>query len=300
MDCHLLDSGDHVVAGNDLYGGTYRLFTSVFARAGIEFTFVDPTDLSAVSSALRPDTRLLWLETPSNPMLRITDLGAAAQLARAVGACTVVDNTFATPVLQRPLEHGADLVLHSVTKYLGGHSDVVGGAIVGVRPELHERLAFLQNSIGGVPGPMDCFLVLRGVKTLPVRMKAHCENARRVAAWLSERTEVERVHFPGLPGHPGHEIAARQMDDFGGMVSFEHTGGVEAGCSVAARTRIFACAESLGGVESLIEHPASMTHASIPPEERRKAGLPDGLIRLSVGIEHIDDLLADLDQALAG
>ena len=296
----LLRAGDRVVAGNDLYGGTYRLFTKVYERFGIQFSFVDTTDPRAVASAFEAETKLLWLETPSNPLLKITDIAALATLARDRGALTAVDNTFATPHLQRPLEHGADIVVHSTTKYLGGHSDVVGGAVVVRDLALGEQLKFLQNAAGAVPGPMDCFLTHRGVKTLHVRMERHCANADRVARFLAAHPRVARVHFPGLPDHPGHAVARRQMSGFGGMVSFELKGSVEDGMAVCSRTKLFACAESLGGVESLIEHPPSMTHASIPPEVRRKAGLADGLIRLSVGIEDPDDLLADLDAALKG
>jgi len=297
----LLRAGDRVVAGNDLYGGTYRIFTKVYERFGLKFTFVDTADLAAVRAAIDSGEppRLVWLETPSNPLLKVSELAAIASMARARGALTVADNTFATPHLQRPLEHGIDIVVHSTTKYLGGHSDVVGGGIVVREGELWNRLQFLQNAAGGVPGPMDCFLTLRGLKTLHVRMERHCRNARRVAAFLAGHRRVRRVYYPGLEGHAGHEVARRQMADFGGMVSFELDGTVEEGMAVCSRTRIFACAESLGGVESLIEHPPSMTHASIPPEVRRAAGLADGLIRLSVGIEDEDDLVSDLESALA-
>lgn len=294
----LLKPGDHVVAGDDLYGGTYRIFTQVFQRYGIEFSFVNAGDVDQVSAAMTERTRFVYVETPSNPLLRLTDIQAAAQVAHAGGALLVVDNTFATPYLQRPLAQGADLVLHSLTKYLGGHSDVVGGALVGSDPGLAEELAFYQNSVGGTGGPMDAFLVLRGTKTLAVRMQRHCENARALAAHLEQHELVERVHYPGLASHPQHELAARQMDDFGGMVSFELAGGVPAGDAFATATRVFTLAESLGGVESLVETPPSMTHASIPPDVRHAAGLADGLVRLSVGIEHIDDLLADVDQAM--
>jgi cystathionine gamma-lyase len=293
-----LEPGDHVVAGDDLYGGTYRLFTKVFQRYGIGFSFVNTGDVDQVRAAMTEHTRYVYVETPSNPLLRLTDIGAAAQVAHAGDALLVVDNTFATPYLQRPLEHGADLVLHSLTKYLGGHSDVVGGALIGSDAGLAEELAFYQNSVGGTGGPMDAFLVLRGTKTLAVRMQRHCENARTLAAHIEQHELVERVHYPGLTSHPQHELAARQMDDFGGMVSFELAGGVPAGNAFATATRVFTLAESLGGVESLVETPPSMTHASIPPEVRHAAGLADGLVRLSVGIEHIDDLLADVDQAM--
>ena len=296
--CHRLRPGDHIVAGNDLYGGTYRIFTKVFERYGIRFSFVDASDPANVKRALTKDTRYVFLETPTNPLLSICDVAACAEIARACGALTVVDNTFATPFLQRPLELGADVVIHSLTKYLGGHSDVVAGALVLNDAALRDELAFFQNAVGGQLGPMDSFLVLRGTKTLAVRMERHCENARRVAEFLRGRPDVERVFYPGLADHPGHAVAARQMRDFGGMVSFELRGGAEAGKAAATATRLFALAESLGGVESLIEVPPLMTHASIPRAEREKAGLRDGLVRLSVGIEHADDLVADLAQAL--
>ncbi len=296
----LLKSGDHVVAGNDLYGGTYRIMRRVFEPLGLRFTFVDTTDGAAFLAAFRPETRMAWIETPSNPLLRITDVAACCAVARQKGAISVVDNTFATPCLQRPLALGADVVLHSTTKYLGGHSDVVGGALVTNDDDLHQRLKFLQNAVGGVPGPLDCFLVLRGTKTLHLRMERHGKNAARIAAWLETHPAVTRVYYPGLSSHPQHDLAKRQMSDFGGMVSFEVRGGLEASRRVAERVRLFALAESLGGVESLLDSPAIMTHASIPAEERRKAGLADGLLRLSVGIEDVDDLLADLAQALEG
>jgi cystathionine beta-lyase/cystathionine gamma-synthase len=289
--------GDHVVAGNDLYGGTYRLFRRVFERYGIRFSFVDTSDPARTAAALEERTRYLYVETPSNPLLRITDLAAMAAIAHRRGALLVVDNTFATPYLQRPLEHGADVVLHSLTKYLGGHSDVVGGALVVDDDALRDELAFFQNAVGGTSGPLDAFLVLRGTKTLALRMERHGENALSIARYLEDHREVERVLYPGLPAHPGHALAARQMAGFGGMLSFELSGGTERANRFASATRVFSLAESLGGVESLIEIPASMTHASIPPEQRRAAGLADGLVRLSVGIEHVDDLIADLEQA---
>lgn len=293
-----LTPGDHVVAGDDLYGGTYRLFTQVFQRYGIDFSFVNTGDVDQVRAAMTEHTRYVYVETPSNPLLRLTDIGAMAQVAHAGDTLLIVDNTFATPYLQRPLEYGADLVLHSLTKYLGGHSDVVGGALIGNEAGLAEELAFYQNSVGGTGGPMDAFLVLRGTKTLAVRMQRHCENARALAAHLEQHDLVERVYYPGLASHPQHELATRQMDDFGGMIAFELAGGVPAGDAFAKATRVITLAESLGGVESLVETPPSMTHASIPPEVRHAAGLADGLVRLSVGIEHIDDLRADVDQAL--
>ncbi|MHC4923674.1 MAG: cystathionine gamma-synthase [Planctomycetota bacterium] len=296
---NLLKSGDHVVSGNDIYGGTYRLFRQVWEQLGLTFTFVDPTDLSEIEGALKDYTKLLWLETPSNPLLRVTDIRGAARLAAKVGARTVVDNTFATPALQEPMALGADIILHSTTKYIGGHSDVVGGALCGNDPETLERLKFFQNSVGAVPGPMDAFLTLRGTKTLHLRMERHCANGRAVAAYLSEHPRVAKVHYPGLESHQGHDVAKRQMKDFGGMVSFELDMPYEQAMKVASSFRLFALAESLGGVESLLDHPASMTHASIPAEERKAAGLEDGLLRLSVGVEDIDDLLADLEQGIA-
>jgi len=294
----LLRQGDHIVAGNDLYGGSYRIMRRVFERFGLTFTFVDTTDVAKTREAFRPNTKLLWIETPSNPLLRVTHIAACADLAKERGALTLVDNTFATPYLQQPLAHGADIVLHSTTKYLGGHSDVVGGALVVNDDKLHERLRFLQNAVGAVPGPMDCFLVLRGTKTLHLRMERHCENATRIAEYLSKHPAVTKVFFPGLASHPQHALAAKQMRASGGMVSFEVRGGLEASRRVAERVRLFALAESLGGVESLLDHPAIMTHASIPAAERHAAGLADGLLRLSVGVEDAEDLIADLQQAL--
>lgn len=294
----MLSSGDHVIAGNDLYGGTYRVFTKVFERFGLKFSFVDTTNLKAIEAAWTPQTKLLWIETPSNPMLKITDLRSACAWARSKGVKVAVDNTFATPVMQRPLGLGADIVVHSTTKYLGGHSDVIGGCALTSDAEIYEKLKFLQNAVGAVPGPMDCFLLLRGTKTLPLRMKKHYENAMAVATHLSAHPQVAKVHYPGLPQHPGHEIAKVQMCGFGGMISFELKGDMERAKRMISATKIFALAESLGGVESLIGHPPSMTHGSIPREERLKAGLVDGLIRLSVGIEDIEDLIEDLDQAI--
>ncbi len=295
-----LAPGDRVVCGDDLYGGTFRLFRRVFAKYGLVLDVVDTTDTAAVARALGKPCRLLWLETPTNPMLRITDLAAVAKLGKQAGALVACDNTFASPCLQRPLELGCDVVMHSATKYLGGHSDVVMGALVLNDDALAEQLAFLQLAIGAVPGPMDCFLVLRGTKTLHLRMARHCANARAIAGFLSEHPQVSAVHYPGLPGHPGHAIAKRQMSDFGGMLSFVLRGSVEDGKRYTTRTKLFALAESLGGVESLIEHPPSMTHASIPAEQRRAAGLHDGLIRLSPGVEDPEDLIEDLDQAFRG
>jgi cystathionine gamma-lyase len=295
---HLLSAGDHVLASDDVYGGTFRIFDKVFRRAGLSFDAVDMTDPANVERALRPETRLVWIESPTNPMLKLADLAAIARVARARGARTVVDNTFATPVFQRPLALGVDLVVHSTTKYLNGHSDVVGGAVVTDDPELHARLAFLQNAVGGVPSPMDSFLVLRGLKTLPVRMERHAANALAVARFLEAQPGVERVLYPGLPSHPQHALARRQMSGFGGMVTFVLRGGLPAATAFLRAVRVFACAESLGGVESLVEHPAIMTHASVPPATRAALGISDGLIRASVGIEHVDDLVDDLRRGL--
>lgn len=293
-----LSPGDHVLCGNDLYGGTYRVFTKVFARFGLDFSFVDMTDLRAVEAAMTPKTKLLWVETPSNPLLKISDLKSLAQAARKGGAKLCVDNTFASPALQNPLALGADVVVHSTTKYLGGHSDVVGGAILTSDEALYKEYRFLQNAVGAVPGPLDCFLVLRGTKTLALRLERHCANAMAVAKHLLAHPEVAKVHYPGLPTHPGHELAKAQMCGFGGMISFELKGDLERAKRMISSCKVFSLAESLGGVESLIGHPASMTHGSIPREERLKAGLSDGLIRLSVGIEDLADLTSDLDQAI--
>lgn len=291
--------GDHVVASNDLYGGTYRLMRQVFGPFGITSSFVDMTDMDTLKAALRPETKLLWIETPTNPLLRVVDISALTKLARERGIVTVVDNTFATPILQVPLALGADMVLHSTTKYLGGHSDVIGGAVCTNNDEWAERLRFIVKSTGAAPGPMDCFLTLRGTKTLHLRMERHCENASRIADWLTAHEKVAKVYYPGLKDHPGHDIAARQMCKFGGMVSFLlKDDSIEAATRVMSSTRIFTLAESLGGVESLLNHPATMTHASIPADERHVAGLHDSLIRVSVGIEDVDDLIADLDSAL--
>ncbi|MFW6265735.1 MAG: cystathionine gamma-synthase [Halanaeroarchaeum sp.] len=295
---NLLEAGDHVVTGNDVYGGTHRIFTQVYEDYDLDFTFVDMTDLEAIEAAFRPETELLWLETPTNPLMSIVDVEGAAEIAHDHDAICAIDNTFATPYLQRPLELGADVVSHSLTKYLGGHSDVVGGALLTNDSDLDERFGFYQNAVGATPAPFDCFLVLRGTKTLPVRMDRHCENARAIAAWLEDHPRVSRVYYPGLERHPGHEIAKKQMDDFGGMLSFELDASLEEASEVVSSTEIFTLAESLGGVESLIEQPAPMTHAAIPREERLEAGLSDGLIRVSVGIEHVDDLVADLGNAI--
>jgi cystathionine gamma-lyase len=295
---HLLSAGDHVVTSDDVYGGTFRIFDKVFRRHGVAFDAVDMTDPSNVARALRPETKLVWIESPTNPMLKLADLAAIARLARERGARTVVDNTFATPFFQRPLSLGIDLVVHSTTKYLNGHSDVVGGAVVTDDADLHARLAFLQNAVGGVPSPMDSFLVLRGLKTLPVRMERHAANALAVARFLEGQPGVERVIYPGLPSHPQHALARGQMRGFGGMVTFVLRGGLSAATAFLRAVRVFACAESLGGVESLIEHPAIMTHASVPPAARAALGISDGLIRASVGIEHVDDLVDDLRRGL--
>lgn len=294
-----LKPGDEVISTNDLYGGSYRLFTTVFANYGITFHFVDLGDLDALRGALNEHTRLVWIETPTNPMMQITDIAAVAEVVKDTDARVVVDNTFASPMLQNPLDLGADMVMHSVTKYLGGHSDVVMGCLMTSDDAWEEELRTLQNSCGSVPGPMDCFLVLRGLKTLHLRMQRHCENGAAVARHLQGHPAVAKVHWPGFEDHPGHDVAARQMHDFGGMVAFTLANNdLETAKQVVASTEVFTLAESLGGVESLIGHPATMTHASIPKEVREKTGVTDGLIRLSVGIEDVADLIADLDQAL--
>lgn len=295
----LLSSGDHVVSGEGVYGGTYRLFQQVLSRLGIEFTFVDSDELDQVRDAMRPNTKLVHIETPANPMMRLTDISAAAAIAHEGGALLSVDNTFASPFNQRPLEHGADIVVHSTTKYLNGHSDVIGGLVVVSDDDLHERLRFLQNAAGAVPGPWDSWLVLRGTKTLHLRMRAHNENGQRIAEWLEGRGEVEQVHFPGLPSHPQHALARRQMDGYTGMISVE-MGSAERAKRFVEGVRIFALAESLGGVESLIGLPAVMTHASVPADRRQRLGVTDGLVRLSCGVEEVEDLLEDLEQALRG
>ena len=300
----MLDSGAHVIAGDDLYGGTYRLFENVRKRsAGLDFTFIDFSDLAAVEAAVRPDTKMIWVETPTNPLLKVIDLEAVAGIARKHDLISVCDNTFCSPYVQRPLDWGIDIVVHSTTKYLNGHSDVVGGvAIVSGASrftDLADRIAYLQNAVGGVPGPFDSFMVLRALKTLPLRMERHCENAIAVADFLNGHDKIDRVYFPGLGAHPQHDIASRQMNGFGGMVTAVLGGGLDAARRFLERTELFALAESLGGVESLIEHPAIMTHASIPPEIRAEIGIDDGLVRLSVGVEDIDDLIADLERALA-
>lgn len=294
----LFQKGDHIICGDDVYGGTYRVFDQIFRSWGFDFTFVDTTDLSNVEAAVTPRTKMIWLETPSNPLLKITDLRASAKLAHQHGLLLVVDNTFASPYFQRPLEFGADVVVHSTTKFLGGHSDVVGGAIVTSNDEIHDRLFYARNALGPVPGPFDSWLTLRGMKTLGVRMRQHEKNAIAIAEFAKAHKRVKKVLYPGLPDDPYHDAAKRQMSGFGALVSFYLDGGEAEARKVCAATRVFQLAESLGGVESLIEHPALMTHASIPREIREPRGLGDDLIRLSVGIEHIDDLIADLDNAL--
>ncbi len=296
----LLDSGSHIVAMDDLYGGSYRLFERVRRRtAGLDFSFVDLTDGAAFEAAIRPDTRMVWVETPTNPMLKIVDLQAVSTIAKRHGLLMVVDNTFASPILQRPLEHGADIVMHSATKYLNGHSDMIGGmAVVGDDTALAEQMAFLQNSIGAVQGPFDSFLALRGLKTLHLRMKAHCENAQALAEWLTTHPAIEQVIYPGLKDHPQHALAARQMDGFGGIVSIRVKGGFEGAKRFCERAHLFTLAESLGGVESLVNHPAVMTHASVPVERRAALGIHDDLVRLSVGVESLADLRSDLEWAL--
>jgi cystathionine gamma-lyase/cystathionine beta-lyase/cystathionine gamma-lyase/homocysteine desulfhydrase len=294
----LLRPGDHVVSSNNMYGGTFRLFDQIVSHYGVGFTYVDTSDLAAVEAAWTKGTKLLYVETPTNPSMIVSDLRALASLARGKGAWLCVDNTFMTPYFQRPIELGAHLVVHSTTKYLNGHSDMVGGVVVSNDPAISEWLQFLQNAVGAVPGPFDCFLVLRGLKTLSVRMDRHDANARAIAAWLSTNPKLKKVYYPGLPCHPGRELHERQATGFGGMIAFD-TGSLAKGAEVLKGTRLFALAESLGGVESLISHPASMTHASVPRAERERAGLTDGLVRISVGIEDLEDLRADLERALA-
>lgn len=295
----LLGPGDEVIAANDMYGGTYRLFTKVFEKFGIKFIYVDTTNAANIKAAVTANTKLIWVETPTNPLMNITDIAAVSEIAKATDALLCVDNTFASPYLQNPLDFGADIVMHSATKYLGGHSDVIQGCLIMNDAALREKLYFIQKSCGAVPGPMDCFLVLRGIKTLHVRMKQHCENGTVIAKYLRSHPKVANVYWPGFEDNAGYAVAKKQMRGFGGMISFtlkDET--IEAANKVLSSTKIFALAESLGGVESLINHPASMTHASIPREERIKNGLSDGLIRLSVGIEDVDDLIADLEQAI--
>src|SRR5215218_10704051 len=295
----LLSPGDHVVAGDDLYGGTYRLFDKVLAHTGgLEFTYADTTDPDAVEKALRPETKLLWIETPTNPLLTLSDVATLSEMARERGAVVAVDNTFASPYFQNPLTLGADIVVHSTTKYMGGHSDVIGGAVATSDEAFHEKIKFYQNAAGAVPGPFDSWIVLRGLKTLAVRMRQHEENALAVARFLQDHPQVETVNYPGLPDHPQHGLAKKQMSGFSGMVSFTLKGGVEAAYAAVQKTRVFHFAESLGGVESLVTHPATMTHAAIPREQREARGVTDGLLRLSVGIEDAQDLISDLEGAI--
>ena len=296
----LLDHGSHVVAGDDLYGGSYRIFENVRKRtAGHSFAFVDFSNLKAVESAIGPDTKMLWVETPTNPLLKVIDLAAIAEIGKKHGVLTVCDNTFASPYCQRPLDHGIDLVMHSATKYLNGHSDVIAGMVVAANEELAERIAYLHNAVGSILGANDAFWVLRALKTLPVRVERHCANAMAIAEWLDANAKIEKVYYPGLPGHANHDIAKIQMNGYGGIVTAVLSGGMDAARQFLERTELFSLAESLGGVESLIEHPAIMTHASIPRHLREEIGIVDGLVRLSVGIEDIDDLIRDLKQALA-
>jgi cystathionine beta-lyase/cystathionine gamma-synthase len=294
----LFKAGDHILAGQNLYGGTFRLFDRILRDFGLTFSYVDTRRLEAIKEAIQPKTRLLLIETPTNPVMEITDIAAAAQLAHARGVLLAVDNTFMSPYLQRPLELGADIVIHSTTKYLNGHSDGVGGSVILNDPALAERLKFIQNAAGAILGPFDSWLVLRGVKTLSVRMERHCQNGMAIARFLAAHPKVKHVHYPGLPSHPQHELAGKQMRGFGGMIAFE-TGSLENARNVLKAVRLCALAESLGGVETLISHPATMTHASVPAEDRRRIGITDGLVRISVGIEDVEDLIADLDQALS-
>lgn len=295
---HLLSSGDKVLLGDDVYGGTNRLFNRVFNQMGIETVMVDMTDPDAINAAVDDRTKLIWLETPTNPTLKIADIEQVASIAKQHDVMLAVDNTFATPFLQNPLSLGADIVCHSTTKYIGGHSDSIGGALLTNSGDLHQRLKFIQLSEGAVPGIMECFLLLRSTKTLHVRMERHCENAAKVADHLNNHPQVEKVIYPGLESHPQHELAKKQMCGFGGMITIYIKGGLDESRAMLEKTKLFACAESLGGVESLIEHPAIMTHASVPADQREKLGISDNLIRLSVGIENVDDLIEDLDRAL--
>ena len=296
----MLDSGAHVIAMDDVYGGTYRLFERVRRRsAALDFSWIDLTDMGAFEAAIRPETKLVWIETPTNPLLKLVDISLIGAIARKRGLIVVVDNTFCSPILQRPLEHGAHLVMHSATKYLNGHSDMVGGmVVVGDDAGIAEQMAFLQNATGGVQGPFDSFLALRGLKTLHLRMKAHCENAQALAEWLENHPAIEKIIYPGLKSHPQHELAERQMDGFGGMISIYIKGGLDHATRFCERTELFALAESLGGVESLVNHPAIMTHASVPAARRAQLGITDNLVRLSVGVEALDDLRADIGDAL--
>ena len=295
---HMLSAGDHIICSDDVYGGTFRLFDKVLKKFNLEFDFIDLTSLQSLERYIKNTTKLVWLESPSNPLLKLIDIEATARIAKSRGIVTVVDNTFATPFFQKPLKLGADIVMHSTTKYLNGHSDVIGGALVMNDQELYNKLQFLQNAAGGVPGPFDCFLVLRGIKTLAIRMERHAGNALKIAQFLENHPKVRKVIYPGLSSHPQHELAKKQMTGFGGIITFFIKGGLEAARRFLERVKIFSLAESLGGVESLIEHPAIMTHASLPKEVREKLGISDELIRVSVGIEHVDDLISDLKQAL--
>ena len=295
----LLAAGDHVICGENVYGGTFRLFERLLKSFGLTFSFVDTRDPQRIADAVTPATKVIWIETPTNPLMRLTDIASASTIAKRAGARLVVDNTFASPYFQQPLSLGADMVMHSTTKYLNGHSDMIGGMVVTNDDGLAERLQFILNASGAVPGPMDCFLALRGTKTLHLRMPRHDENGRRIAAWLAQRWGEERVIYPGLPSHPQHELAKRQMKGFGGMVAVE-MGSKDAAGKMLGRVKVFSLAESLGGVESLISHPASMTHGSVPAEVKQAMGLSDGLVRLSCGVEDGDDLVADLEQAFAG
>ena len=290
----LLQKGDHVIAGDDSYGGTHRLFEQVLRNYGLQFSYVDGRDPEKVEKAVRKNTRMIWVETPTNPLMKIVDLRAVARIARKAKAMLVVDNTFMSPYFQNPLRHGADIVVHSTTKYLGGHSDLIGGAAITSNPQIYERLKFLQNAVGAVPGPLDCWLVLRGTKTLALRMERHDQNARKITEFLGKQSKVERVYYPGLPDHPQRKVIERQMSGYGGMLSFELKDGIPSCKKLLKKLRIFTVAESLGGVESLIEHPASMTHASVPKATRLERGVTDSLIRVSVGIEDVEDLLEDL------
>jgi cystathionine beta-lyase len=301
IDCvvKMLNPGDEVISTNDLYGGTYRLFTTIFAKYGIKFHFVDMSDASNVANFVTEKTKLIWVETPTNPMMNVVDIEAVSKIAKQAGAMLAVDNTFATPYLQTPIDLGADIVMHSATKYLGGHSDVVMGILVTDNEEISKEMYRIQNSTGAVTAPMDSFLVLRGIKTLHLRVQRHCENGAKIAHWLAKHPKIDKVYWPGFESHPNHAIAKKQMRDFGGMISFTLKGNkLEDAHEIVKKVEIFALAESLGGVESLIGHPATMTHASIPKEEREKTGVVDSLIRLSVGVEDVEDLIADLEQAL--
>lgn len=295
---NILSTGSHVIAVDDLYGGTYRLFTKLYSKFGIEFTFLDLGDSENIRKAVKKETKILWLESPTNPLLKIVDIEKCAKIAKEYNILVVVDNTFATPYLQKPLKLGADIVLHSTTKYLNGHADVIGGALVVNSESLYQDLKFFQNAVGGVPSPMDCFLILRGLKTLPLRMERHCENARKIAKFLTSHPKVKKVYYPGLGEHKGHEIAKRQMKDFGGMISFELDTDLKGVKRFFSHLKIITLAESLGAVKSLICHPVTMTHASVDPEIRKKRGITESLIRLSVGIENCDDLIEDLENAL--